>query len=95
MNVLKIVVDKKPFSCGLCMFSKSIDKYTKLKCIPLDIILFNTLELPGNDTIPINCPLVVEVPEVCEWGSHKYDDFMDDWEFCPKCGKPIKYIESD
>ena len=36
----------------------------------------------------------LEVEEVCEWGTHTYDELADgDWKFCPNCGKRVKYVE--
>jgi len=121
MNVLKIMVDELPYSCDICWFLG----FSNNDCFRVENYFCE-----GNNTIDSNkitnpyqgrpqwCPLVVEVPEVCEYvgkygGYDKHGDMIffsrktgcshehyqkiivPDYQFCPNCGKPIKYIESE
>jgi len=68
MNVLRIVVDEIPeYGCDDCQIRKpsiSISGYDIFMCSAVDE---DVTEHTQNATRPARCPLVVEVPEVCEW----------------------------
>ena len=113
MNVLRIVVNELPESCRACKLHTVIPANFNVQ---LACFITGTINRTPN-TRPTWCPLVVEVPEVCEWKKHELiaplysdetsfsfyeacvDDYntniVEDWKFCPSCGKPIKYIESE
>jgi len=104
MNVLKIVVDGDlPIRCADCDIPFRL-------CTNKVSMTLNRTALLEMETRPTWCPLVVEVPEVCEWKKGKNPSLYfnphietmgylasakDDLKFCHDCGKPIKYIESE
>ena len=96
MNVKKIVVDELPnmcIDCKLSFYSRDNEVY----------ICFATKNrIANSQVIPEACPL--EVEEVCEWVWEEYEMCIsphnngnwcdkDEYQFCPTCGKRIKYVE--
>jgi hypothetical protein len=97
MNVKRIVVDELPEVCWNCKLYVWIDAFSfcggMKKAVPPDEV---------NYERPDWCPLVVE--ECCEWVLEEYEMCIsphnngnwcdkDEYQFCPTCGKHIKYVE--
>ena len=100
MNVVKIVVDELPERCRMCKFQsvRPVKNGLRMYCSLKDKMVCNLRVRPSW------CPL--EVEEVCEWVLEEYEMCIsphnngnwcdkDEYQFCPTCGKRIKYVESE
>ena len=100
MNVIKIVVDELPESCGKCTLSIETERTSMLACPFLESMWYSWEK-------PKECPLVVEDDEVCVWVLRNFDGrkmynspencgyhaTQPEFIYCPSCGKRIKYVE--
>ena len=98
MNVVKIVVDELQSACYNCKFFHINGGFSD-ECIATSKLLDNYDILHG---IPDWCPLQLE--EELEWVLEEYEMCIsphnngnwcdkDEYQFCPTCGKRIKYVE--
>ena len=79
MNVLKIVVDGKlPKSCHVCQFKQTYEMFMP-DCSITHFIIYT-----DDEHRPESCPLVVEVPELCEWVLTR-DIESGIWDIAPGC----------
>lgn len=80
MNVLKIVVDELPENCNDCSYYNIhyCGRARRTYCYALPSL---EEEIQDEYVRPDWCPLVVDVPEVCEWVqiSRRYSWFVG-WE---------------
>jgi len=68
MNVTNIVVDELPeYGCDDCQIRKPSISRSGYDIFMCSAVNEDVTEHTENATRPSWCPLVVEVPEVCEW----------------------------
>ena len=106
MNVKRIVVDELPESCGKCNFS--IETTSHWSCFVLGKKLFTPYSgILGECPLEVEevCEWVREktdrgyaafyIPKDHDQHDDCYTQDAGTFEFCPSCGKSIKYVESE
>jgi len=106
MNIIKIVVDGElPKSCHVCQFKQTYEMFMPDCSITHFVIYTNDEHRPESCPLVVDSVCEWHETEVNEHGWRfwmtgckiKYDSSVQitkgEFNFCPTCGKRIKYVE--